>query len=200
MGELHANIKVTLDGVMQANGGPTEADGDFRFAGWETAYGDAESGRVIVDDILSADALLLGRVTYDIWSAYWPTQSNVIADAFNGMPKYAVSRLGLPRPWDGTTHLTDAAAQVAEVRDRHRLVHTWGSADLLRTLLAEGLVDQVNLWTMPVVLGEGKRLLTEGVAPTRFAPVEPARTFPAGSTLLRLRRLDGPPPTVGSAA
>lgn len=199
MGELHANIKVTLDGVIQANGGPTAVDGDFRFAGWETPYGDAESGRVIVDDILSADALLLGRVTYDIWSAYWPTQSNVIADAFNGTPKYAASRRGLPRAWDGTTLLSDAAAQVAEVRERHRLVHTWGSGDLLRTLLAEGLVDQVNLWTMLVVLGEGKRLFNEGCTPTRFVPVEPARTFPGGSTLLRLRRLDGPPPTVRSA-
>ena len=74
MGELHVNMNITLDGVIQANGGPNEQDGDFEYAGWERPYGDAESGEQITADVQASDALLLGRTTYDIFRAYWPRQ------------------------------------------------------------------------------------------------------------------------------
>ena len=195
MGELHVNIISTLDGVIQANGGPTVQDGDYEYAGWERPYGDEESGARIVADVQASDALLLGRTTYDIFRGYWPHQSDAIGQAFNSVPKYVASR-GTPElSWETSTQITDAAG-VREVRERHEQVHTWGSADLLQTVFREGLVDRVNLWLCPVVLGTGKKLFREGFAPTRFEKVEPPQAYAGGMTLLRLRRLDGAPETV----
>ena len=74
-------------------------------------------------------------------------------------------------------------------------IHTWGSANLLQTLFREGLVDQVNLWVCPVVIGQGKKLFPEGTAATRFEQVEPPKSYPGGAMLLRYRRLEGPPET-----
>jgi dihydrofolate reductase len=196
MGELHVNMNITLDGVIQANGGPSEQDGDYPYAGWERPYGDEEASAVLDADVARSDALLLGHTTYDIFRPYWPTQSNELGTAFNRVPKYVASRGAPELSWDTSTQVTDAATEVRDLRERHEQIHTWGSANLLQTLFREGLVDQVNLWMSPVVIGTGKRLFPEGAVPTRFEPVEPPRSFPAGSTLLRYRRLDGPPETV----
>jgi dihydrofolate reductase len=92
MGELHVNMNITLDGVIQANGGPNAQDGDFEYAGWERPYGDAESGAQITADVQESDALLLGRTTYDIFRAYWPGKTDDIGLAFDGVPKYVASR------------------------------------------------------------------------------------------------------------
>ncbi len=198
MGELHVNIISTLDGVIQANGGPTEQDGDYEYAGWERPYWDEQSGARIEADVQASDALLLGRTTYDIFRGYWPDQSHGVAEAFNRVPKYVASR-GTPElSWNDSTQLTDAAVGVREVRDRHEQVHTWGSSDLLQTLFREGLVDQVNIWLCPIVLGSGKKLFRDGFAPTRFERIEPPQGYAGGMTLLRLRRLEGPPEVVGA--
>ena len=195
MGELHVNMNITLDGVIQANGGPTEQDAGFEYAGWERPYGDPESGAQIEADVQASDALLLGRTTYDIFRGYWPGKTDAIGLAFDRVPKYVASR-GTPElSWDTSTQVTDAGTEVRALRERHEQIHTWGSADLLQTLFREGLVDQVNLWMCPVVIGQGKRLFPEGVTATRFEQVEPPRTFPAGVTLLRYRCLEGPPET-----
>jgi len=193
MGELHVYMHTTLDGVIQANGGPTEQDAGFEYGGWETPYGDEQSGGQVVADIRRGDALLLGRVTYDIWRTYWPFQSDPIAQQFNAIPKYVASRGTPDLSWSGSVQVTDAAAEVRALVARHEQVHTWGSADLLQTLFAEGLVDQVNLWVSPVVIGQGKRLWPDGTTPSRFLPVGPATTYPAGATLLRYRCLEGAP-------
>jgi dihydrofolate reductase len=195
MGELHVYMNVTLDGVIQANGGPSVQDGDYEYAGWERPYGDAESGEQIQADVQTSDALLLGHTTYDIFRPYWPEQSDAIAQAFNRVPKYVASR-GTPElSWDTSTQISDAAAQVPELRERHQLIHTWGSGNLLQTLFHEGLVDQVNLFVCPVVLGKGKKLFPDGTAATRFELAEPPKPFPAGGMSLRYRRLEGPPET-----
>ena len=195
MGELHVNMNITLDGVIQANGGPNEQDGDFEYAGWERPFGDAESGEQITADVQASDALLLGRTTYDIFRSYWPGKTDEIGRAFDRVPKYVASR-GTPElTWDTTTQVTDAGAEVRDLRERHEQVHVWGSANLLQTLFREGLVDQVNLWVCPVVIGQGKRLFPEGTAATRFEQVEPPRSYPGGAMLLRYRRLEGPPRT-----
>jgi dihydrofolate reductase len=196
MGELHVNMHVTLDGVIQANGGPTAQDAGYPYPGWESPYGDAESGRRLMELIDEADALLLGRTTYDIFRAYWPGKQDRIGVAFDRVPKYVASRGEPELSWRGTTQLRDAAVEVRALRERHRQIQTWGSADLLRTLLAEGLVDVVNLFVCPIVLGVGKRLFPDGSAPTRFALEEPPQSYPAGSMLLRYRRLDGVPETM----
>ena len=199
MGELHVNMNITLDGVIQANGGPTEQDGDYKYAGWERPYGDPESGAQVVADVEASDALLLGRTTYDIFRPYWPGQDDEIGRAFNRVPKYVASR-GTPElSWDTSTQLTDAGAEVRELRERHEQIHTWGSANLLQTLFREGLVDQVNLWVFPVVLGQGKKLFPEGAAAARFEQVEPPKAFPGGVVLMRYRCLEGPPETANGA-
>ena len=195
MGELHVNMNITLDGVIQANGGPNEQDGDFEYAGWERPFWDAESGDQVNADVEASDALLLGRTTYDIFRAYWPGKTDEIGRVFDRVPKYVASR-GTPElSWDASTQVTDVAAQVRALRERHEQIHTWGSANLLQTLFREALVDQVNLWVCPVVLGHGKKLFPEGTAATRFEQVEPPRSFPAGVVLLRYRCLEGPPDT-----
>jgi dihydrofolate reductase len=195
MGELHVNMISTLDGVMQANGGPTPYDEGFEYAGWERPFWSTESGDQVVADVQASDALLLGRTTYDIFRSYWPGQEDEIAQTFNHVPKYVASRGSPELSWDISTHLSEVATEVREVRERHTQVHTWGSADLLQTLFREALVDQVNLWVCPVVLGTGKRVWPEGTAATRFDLAEPARSYDRGLVLMRLRRLDGPPET-----
>ena len=192
MGELHVNMNVTLDGVIQANGGPNEQDAGFEYSGWERPFWDDEAGAQVAADVQASDALLLGRTTYDIFRPYWPHQSDEIAQAFNRVPKYVASR-GTPElSWDTSTQITDAGAEVRDLRERHEQIQTWGSGNLLQTLFREGLVDQVTMWVHPVVIGTGKRLFPEGTAPTRFQQVEPPKSYPAGVMLLRYRRIEGP--------
>ena len=199
MGELHVNMNITLDGVIQANGGPTEQDGDFEYAGWERPFWDAESGAQVNADVEASDALLLGRTTYDIFRGYWPGQPDEIGRAFDRVPKYVASR-GTPElSWDTSIQITDVSAEVRDLRERHEQIHTWGSANLLQTLFREALVDQVNLWVCPVVIGQGKKLFPDGTAATRFEQVEPPKSYPRGVTLLRYRCLPGPPGTATDA-
>jgi len=195
VGELHVNMHVTLDGVVSANGGPTEVDGDFRYAGWEWPYSDRESGDDLVEIIERSDALLLGRRTYDIFRAHWPGRTDRIGLAFDRVPKYVASRGAPVLSWSGTKQLRDAASELPRVLDWHREVQLWGSVDLLQSLLTASLVDAMNLWVSPVVLGEGARLFPPGSMPNRFEAIEPPRVYPAGSMLLRYRCLKSPPPT-----
>lgn len=200
MGEVHVNMNITLDGVIQANGGPTTQDGDFPYAGWERPFGDAASEEQIVSDVQACDALLLGRTTYDIFRAYWPGKTDEIGKAFDRVPKYVASRGAPELSWDTSTQLTDPAVDVRDLRERHEQVHTWGSAHLLQTLFQEALVDRVNLWVCPVVLGQGKKLFPEGAVASRFEQLEPPKTYPGGVMLLRYRCLEGPPETVIDSA
>jgi dihydrofolate reductase len=199
MGELHVNMNITLDGVVQANGGPTEQDAGFAYAGWERPFWDDESGEQINADVQASDALLLGRTTYDIFCAYWPGRTDEIGRAFDRVPKYVASRGAPELSWDTSSQVTDVATEVRVLRERHERIHTWGSANLLQTLFREALVDQVNLWVCPVVIGTGKRLFPEGATATRFEQVEPPTSYPGGVMLLRYRRLEGPPETVTDA-
>ena len=195
MGELHVNMNVTLDGVIQANGGPNEQDAGFEYAGWERPYWDEEAGAQMDQDVQEADVMLLGRTTYDLFRGYWPGKQDEIGRNFDRVPKYVASR-GTPElSWDSSTQITDAGAEVRDLRERHELIHTWGSGNLLQTLFREGLVDQLNLWVCPVVIGTGKKLFSDGTTATRFEQVEPPKSYPAGVMLLRYRRLDGPPAT-----
>lgn len=199
MGEVHVNMNTTLDWVIQANGGPSEQDAGYEYAGWERPFWSSESNDQLDEDVQSADALLLGHTTYDIFRGYWPGQPTPTGEAFDRVPKYVASR-GTPElTWDTSTQVTDAASGVRELRQRHERIHTWGSGNLLQTLFAEGLVDQLNLWVCPIVLGKGKKLFPDGVTPTRFELVEPPRPYPSGVLSMRYRRLDGPPETMTAA-
>jgi dihydrofolate reductase len=195
VGELHVNMTITLDGVIQANGGPSKQDGDFEYAGWERPFWDSESGEQVEAVVKASDALLLGRTTYDIFRPHWPGQQDEIGRVLNRVPKYVASR-GTPElTWEASTQITDVGTQVRDLRERHEQIQTWGCANLLQTQFREGLVDRVNLWVCPVVLGKGKKLFPEGTAATRFEQVEPPKSFPAGLVLMRYRCLEGAPET-----
>ena len=182
MGLIAADLFLTLDGVYQAPGGPDEdREGGFAFGGWQAPYADAAIGALIRSSIERTDALLLGRRTYDIFAAYWPFQSAAepIAAKFAAIPKYVVSRTLEHPSWAGTTVLRDAAA-VGRLRDEFDEVHTWGSGELLRSLLAVGLLDRLNLWIYPLALATGKRLFETGTVPLAFRPVQPAFVSDSG--------------------
>ena len=188
MGIIAADLFLTLDGVYQAPGGPDEDRTDgFAFGGWQAPYTDAATGASILASIERTDALLLGRRTYDIFAAYWPFQStdDPVAAKFAAIPKYVVSRTVEDPSWADTTVLPDAAA-VGRLRDEFEEVHLWGSGELLRSLLAEELVDRLNLWMYPIALGTGKRLFDTGMVPVSFRPAQPAHVSDSGIMALVL--------------
>lgn len=200
-GLITSNIYATLDGVIEANGGPDpDAGSGFEYGGWQGPLLDAESEARIIADVRACDALLFGRRTYDIFRRHWPTATGEIAEVFNRVPKYVASRGTADLSWAGTTQITDVAAEVPALRDRHRDTHIWGSADLMQTLLGAGLLDRLHVWVYPIVLGQGQKLFAEGTVPSSFRLVEPPTAFPAGAVLLRYARTEGKPATIDLAA
>jgi dihydrofolate reductase len=197
MGVIQIDLFTTLDGVAQAPGAPDEdTDGGFEFGGWQAPVADEVIGEQVVAGIAKLDALLLGRKTYDIFAAYWPHQTNEIAEVFNRVPKYVASRGKPTLEWPGSTLLgPDLAQEVRGVRDRHENVHVIGSLDFVQTLLAERLFDQLTLWVFPIVLGHGKKVFSGGAVPANLTLVEPAGTSSKGTVTLRYALADGIPGT-----
>ena len=195
MGELVVNMFTSLDGVLQGPGGPDEdGEGGFEYGGWQAPLLDEESGKVITDHIAGLEALLLGRKTYEIFAAYWPKQpaDNPIAARLNGAPKYVASRTLEGVGWTNSRLLQgDVPEAVAQLKGQFGRVDTIGSGDLVQTLLGNDLVDRLNLWMFPVLLGSGKRLFAEGTVPTALRLVESA-TFPEGAVHLIYERAGKP--------
>ena len=160
MGRIVVTEFVSLDGVMEDPGGSE----DFRHGGWsfEIERGD-EGDQFKLDETMSAEALLLGRVTYEGFATAWPPREGEFADKFNTMPKYVVSSTLDEPEWNNSTVLKgDVAEEVAKLRqerDGDIVVH--GSARLVQALLEHDLVDELRLMVFPVVLGSGKRLFDE---------------------------------------
>lgn len=195
MGIIQVDLFLTLDGVYQAPGGPDEdREGGFGLGGWQGAYFDDESGETIGSEIEHLDALLLGRRTYDIFAGYWPAHGgdDPISVKFKAVPKFVVSRTLTDPSWEGTTVLTDVAAEVRALKDRFHEVHVVGSGDLVTTLLREDLVDRLNLMLYPLVLGSGKRIFGHGTVPAAFTLVKPPRAFPKGAVSLVYERAGDP--------
>jgi len=187
MGQLVLDMFVTLDGVFQAPGEPGEdREGGFDHGGWQAPYLDEESGALIGEHLAGMDALLLGRKTYEIFAAYWPQAPDdlPIAQVLNAAPKYVASRTLGSVGWANSTLLDgDIAEAVGKVKGDHEEVHVIGSGDLTQTLLRHGLVDRINLWLYPIVLGTGKRLFPEGANPAAWR-LAGSSTFPSGAVLL----------------
>ena len=165
--KLVVNTFLTLDGVMQAPGGPDEdRDGGFQYGGWTWPYFDDEIGQNVTRSVQAAEAYLLGRRTYDIFANYWPTATEdpEVADALNSKPKYVVSRTLKEAAWAGTTVLNgDPATEVARLKAQPGgELNVQGSSALLQSL--HPLVDEYRLWISPVYLGQGKRLFEAGRA------------------------------------
>jgi dihydrofolate reductase len=162
---------VSLDGVMQAPGGPTEdRSGAFLHGGWVIPHADEDFGRFMVEVFSRADAFLLGRGTYEIFAAHWPRVTDAadpVAAALNRLPKYVASRTLDRVAWGGTTLVRDVRAEVARLkREPGRELQVHGSPGLAQTLLAWELVDELHVLQFPVVLGTGKRLFGSGAIPT----------------------------------
>lgn len=188
MGIIVANLFLTLDGVYQAPGGREEdSEGGFAFGGWQAPVSDDESEAAIEAEINKIDALLLGRKTYDIFAAYWPHQSGDIGGTLNRVPKFVVSSTLSDPAWAGTSVLPDPGA-AGRLRDEFDEVHMFGSGALIRSLLAENVLDRLHLWLYPVTLGQGKRLFDAGTIPATFRLAEPARSFPKGAVSLVYER------------
>jgi dihydrofolate reductase len=176
---------LTLDGVMQAPGTPTEdPSGGFTQGGWQFPYVDQELGTFTTQWFEQADAFLLGRRTYEIFAAHWPSVSgegNVVAARLNALPKYVVSTTLEKVGWHNSTLIaSDVLKEVAELKARPgRELQIHGSSTLAQSLLDHGLIDELRLWTYPVVLGSGRRLLEPGRTPTALRLVE-SRTTGSG--------------------
>ncbi|MBO9578780.1 MAG: dihydrofolate reductase family protein [Microbacteriaceae bacterium] len=202
MGLLHVITFATLDGVAQAPGGPQEdTDGGFEFGGWQAPVSDEVVGQHVGSCIAEMDALLLGRRTYDIWAAYWPTAGHdgpdaVIVDRFDDVPKYVASGTLVDPQWQRTQVLgPDLAAEVAALKARHEHIHVWGSLDFVQSLWTDRLVDRLDLWVFPLLLGRGKKLFGSGVVPADVTLLEPPLASPKGAVLLRYAFPDTTPGT-----
>ena len=175
MRKVIVGAMVSMDGVMQAPGGPEEdPTGGFKFGGWVAPVGiDAVFGEEISKLFGEPFDLLLGRRTYEIFAAYWPYAEggsyDDIAKAFNRITKYVATRKGVDLTWKGSVRLRDAAKDVAKLKqeDGPPLI-TQGSTELVHSLLAAGLVDEIRTFTFPLLLGKGKRLFDETSEPRAF--------------------------------
>jgi dihydrofolate reductase len=200
-GRLSIDLFTTVDGVSQAPGGPEEdSSGGFAFGGWQAPLIDPADGEQIMDGIRAMDALLLGRRTYDIFAGYWPHQvdgpDSEIARKFDEIPKYVASRSTPELEWRDS-HLLDGdlRAAIAELRERHQSIHVIGSVDFARSLVAEGLFDELNLWVYPIVLGQGKRLFPDDGVPANLTLLDPPQASGRGTLFLRYGPAGGVPAT-----
>jgi len=180
---------VSLDGVIQSPGARDEdPSGGFAHGGWIWPYADPELGSVIRQEMAMPFDLLLGRVTFDIWAAYWPQR----ADVWPGVDmatKYVVSSTVTSHAWQPSVFV---AADVAERIERIKRepgpdLHVYGSARLVQTLLAHDLVDAMSLKIHPITLGGGKRLFADGAIPAAFELTQSSVT-PKGVVVARYAR------------
>lgn len=181
---------VSLDGVMQAPGGPEEDPSeDFKYGGWTVPYDDESFGPIFKKELSVPFDLLLGRKTYEIFAAYWPKQKGMVADPFNKAKKYVVSDKGVELTWKESILIHDnAAAKLKALKKEDGPVfHVWGSSVLLQTLLKNDLVDELRLRIYPVTLGPGKRLFAEGTIPAAFELLD-SQALPSGVILANYKR------------
>ena len=178
MRKLVVGTFVTLDGVMQAPGGPDEdRDGGFQHGGWMVPYFDDKLLGIMTEWTKRAGAFLLGRKTYDIFAASWPKSTgpaDEIATALNTRPKFVVSQTLDKLIWTNS-HLLEGnvAEEVAKLKAQEGgEIQVHGSSNLIQTLLKNDLVDTLRIWQFPVVLGTGKRLFGEGTIPRSFRLVD----------------------------
>lgn len=161
---------ISLDGVIQAPGGPDEdTSGGFAHGGWIAPYGDELLGAVLREQMSLSFDLLLGRKTYEIWAPYWPLHGNIWPGA-NAATKYIASNSVVAGEWQPAVFLSgDVAGQVAALKQQPGPdLHVWGSSRLVQTLLRHDLVDTFWLMIYPLTLGKGKRLFADGAISAAF--------------------------------
>ena len=168
MRKLKVSTFLTLDGVMQAPGGPEEdRSGGFDHGGWSVGYWDEKMGEVMTEFMGKPFDMLLGRKTYEIFAAYWPHSTEPGADALNNARKHVASRTLKSVDWNNSILIKgDVVKYVKDLKQTNGPeIQVHGSGDLIQTLLKNDLIDEFNVWTFPVVLGSGKRLFANGAIP-----------------------------------
>ncbi len=180
---------LTLDGVMQAPGGPDEdTDGGFEYGGWIVPYFDEQLGAIMDEQLTGPRALLLGRRTYEIFASYWPTHESAWP-GINAATKYVVSKRRTEPLWENTVFIKSDVVEEIRVLKRQDgpdlQVH--GSSLLLKTLFEHDLVDELWLKIFPIVIGSGKRLFGEGALPAAFELMH-AESTPSGVVVASYRR------------
>jgi len=159
---------ISLDGVMQAPGGPKEdASGGFKYGGWTASYGDETYGKTVQKELKPAD-YLLGRKTFDIWESYWPEHAD-FWPGINEGTKYVLSRTRKKSGWKNSVFLKGLPGIRKLKSSKGGDIQVWGSSELIHLLLKNDLVDELRLKIHPLLLGKGKKLFDNGVLPAAFA-------------------------------
>lgn len=183
---------ISLDGVMQAPGGPEEdPSSDFKFGGWTAPLNDEVSGSLMLKQMSEPFDLLLGRKTYDIFAGYWPKQDpeHPVAKPFNAAIKYVVSASSPELTWENSELVDgDVVARIKELKQQDGpTLQVHGSGNMIQTLLQNDLVDELWLKTFPVTLGSGKKLFAEGTSPAAFELID-SQVTPSGVIFANYRR------------
>src|SRR5215467_12559713 len=180
---------ITLDGVIQAGGGPEEdTSGGFAYGGWQAPYSDEVSGAVIQQQMHLPFDLLLGRKTFEIWAPYWPHHADIWPGAMTAT-KYVASNTMTSSEWQPSMFLSgDIAEKVTKLKQQPGPnLHVYGSANLLQTLFKHDLVDELWLKIYPLTLGTGKRLFIDGTIPAAFKVTE-SQVSPKGIIIVNYER------------
>jgi dihydrofolate reductase len=186
MRKVIAGVMMSLDGIMQAPGGPEEdPTGGFKFGGWVWPHFDEAGGEAMDKSFSTPFDLLLGRKTYEIFAAYWPYQGpdDPIGKRFNEVTKYVATHSHTPLQWQNSVALHDAVHDVARLKQEEGpALLTQGSTVLLQSLLKADLIDEFRVMLFPVILGQGKKLFGEGTIPVGLKLTESTVT-PSGVTI-----------------
>jgi dihydrofolate reductase len=172
---------VSLDGVMESPGG----EPGYAHSGWVIPHQAEEQMKYKLDEVMEADALLMGRVTYEGFSGAWPERDGPFADKMNSMPKYVVSSTLKDPEWNNTTVLEgDLADEVAKLKDSEEgPILVAGSRELVHALYDQGLVDEYRLMVFPVILGSGRRLFPDDAADKTLLELVDTQSFSSGVTV-----------------
>lgn len=180
---------ISLDGVLQAMGGPDEdSEGGFRYGGWVAPYSDEISGATVRKEMSLPFDLLIGRKTFDIWEPYWPKHTDIWPSVAKAT-KYIVSNTRTSSEWQPTVFLSgDVADKISKLKQEDRPdLHVYGSGQLIQTLLKHDLVDELWIKMYPLTLGNGKRLFVDGSIPAAFKVTE-SNISPKGVFLAHYER------------
>lgn len=167
---------ITLDGVMQAPGGPEEdRSGSFKYGGWTAPYGDEVFGKVVQKELQQTSDYLLGRKTFEIWEGYWPEHAD-FWPGINDGTKYVMSKTRKKSDWKNSVFIKTVADIKKLKRSKGSDIQVWGSGKLIQLLLKNDLVDELRLKIFPLILGKGKNLFDNGLIPAAFTLIESAVT------------------------
>jgi dihydrofolate reductase len=163
---------ISLDGVMQAPGGPEEdRSGGFKYGGWTAPYGDEVFGKVVQKEVTKPSDYLLGRKTFEIWEAYWPKHAD-FWPGINEGTKYVLSNTRIDSDWKNSVFIKDLADIKKLKNSNGSDIQVWGSSQLIQLLLKNDLVDELWLKIFPLTLGQGKKLFDNGPIPAAFTLTE----------------------------